>query len=104
MVVIFQPKATFSLLIPIKIRSINKMKSLGKMLGWFISNFCFLRNQGPKKGDIGARGVSLVYLAGQDCGVARPSSVKYNSLSSSFASRSQDPKWMLETTDVLNPE
>lgn len=74
-VVIFQLKAVFSLLIPVKIRCISKMKHLGKMLGWFISNFCFLRNQGPKKGDIGDGGVSFLYLAGQGCRVAGPSIV-----------------------------
>lgn len=47
-----------------KIRSINKMKSLGKMLGWFISTFCLLRDQGPKEGTVGATGVLLLYSAG----------------------------------------
>lgn len=53
-VVIFQLKAMFCSLIPVKIRSINKTKSLEKMPGWFISIFCLLRDQGPKEEDVGA--------------------------------------------------
>jgi hypothetical protein len=70
MVAIFQLKAVFSFLIPVKIRFVNKMRSLGKILSWFISAFCFLRNQGPKEGDVGVIGVSLIYLAGQGCRTA----------------------------------
>lgn len=65
MLAIFQLKAMFCSPILVKIRSINKMKSLGKMLDWFISTFCLLRDQDSKEGAVGATGVLLLYSAGE---------------------------------------
>lgn len=77
--VIFHLMAMFCLLNLVKIKYINKMKRLGKMLVWFLLTFCFLRAQSQKKwkGRM-METVLFIYLAEQICRCLELSSGKYS--------------------------
>lgn len=101
MVAIFQLKAMFCSLIPVKIRSINKMESLEKMLDWFVSAFCLLRDQGPTEEGVGVLGVLLLYSTEQGCRSPGTSLCTIQIVCPH--AKSQDPKWMLEAAESVIP-
>lgn len=77
--VIFHLMAMFCLLNLVKIKYINKMKRLGKMLIWFLLTFCFWRAQSQKKWKGRMMETLLfIYLAEQICRCLELSSAKFS--------------------------